>query len=219
MGSVLSVQQHLHILALRRLIEVLKDKNLKCIITFIDFKKAFDSVHRGKMVKILKAYGIPDTIVQAINVMYSNTQAVVLSADGETDAFEILAEVLQLDTLAPYLFILVLDYVMRVAIGNDKGLLGFTVTPRKSRRHPAKVITDLDFADDALAHGFMNLKKIHKALAWKAYNKMRTLKVSPACLLEDQLLSCRRRKYFTAWAEGWTITNLRQDLMAAISDC
>ena len=72
-------------------------------------------------------------IVQAINVMYSNTQAVVLSPDGETDAFEILAGVLQGDTLAPYLFILVLDYVMRVAIGNDEDLLGFTVTPSKSR--------------------------------------------------------------------------------------
>ena len=36
-----------------------------------------------------------------------------------------------------------------------------------------------------------------------------TLEVSPACLLEDQLLACRRRKYITVWgmAEGWTITN------------
>ena len=48
---------------------------------------------------VVKAYGIPDTIVQAINVMYSNTQAVVLSPDGKTDAFEILAGVLQGDTL------------------------------------------------------------------------------------------------------------------------
>ena len=37
---------------------------------------------------------------------------------------------------------------MRVAIGNDEDLLGFTVTPRKSPRHPAKAITDLDFADN-----------------------------------------------------------------------
>ena len=44
-----------HILALRRLIEGIKDKNLECVITFIDFKKAFDSVHRGKMLKILTA--------------------------------------------------------------------------------------------------------------------------------------------------------------------
>ena len=137
-----------HILALRRLIEGIKDKNLECVITFIDFKKAFDSVHRGKMLKILTAYGIPNTIVEAINTMYSSTKAVVLSPDGETEAFEILAGVLQGDTLAPYLFIIVLDYVMRMAIREDKDMLGFTVTPRRSRRHPAEVITDLDFADD-----------------------------------------------------------------------
>ena len=64
--------------------------------TFIDFKKAFDSVHKGKMIKIMQAYGIPDIIVQGINVigMYSNTQAVLLSPDGEPDAFQIHAGVL-----------------------------------------------------------------------------------------------------------------------------
>ena len=46
-----------HILALRRLIEGIKSNNLPAIITFIDFKKAFDTIHRGKMIKILKAYG------------------------------------------------------------------------------------------------------------------------------------------------------------------
>lgn len=37
--------------------------------------------------------------------------------------FEILAGVLQGDTLAPYLFIIVLDYVMRMAVRGDKDLL------------------------------------------------------------------------------------------------
>ena len=44
-----------HILALRRLIEEVKSKNRKASITFVDFRKAFDSVHREKMLKILKA--------------------------------------------------------------------------------------------------------------------------------------------------------------------
>ena len=57
------------ILALRRLIEGIKDKNLSAIITFIDFKKAFDTIHRGKLMKILKTYGIPDRLVRAIEVM------------------------------------------------------------------------------------------------------------------------------------------------------
>ena len=35
-----------------------KSLKLLAVLKFIDFKKAFDSVHRGKMLKILKAYGI-----------------------------------------------------------------------------------------------------------------------------------------------------------------
>ena len=91
-----------HILALRRIIEEVKRNNLKAIITFVDFKKAFDSIHRGKMMKILRAYGIPEVLVNAISVLYEDTKAKVLTPDGETDLFTILAGVLQGDTLAPY---------------------------------------------------------------------------------------------------------------------
>ena len=68
--------------------------------------------------------------------------------DGETDYFDILAGVLQGDTLAPYLFIIVLDYILRQALQGREEELGFTLQPRRSRRHPAITITDLDFADD-----------------------------------------------------------------------
>ena len=89
-----------HILALRRLIEGVRRNNLKCIIIFIDFRKAFDSIHRGRMMTILKAYDIPDNILKAISLMYENTKARVLSPDGETELFDILAGVLQGGTLA-----------------------------------------------------------------------------------------------------------------------
>ena len=137
-----------HILALRRLIENVKRKNLKSVILFVDFSKAFDSVHRGKMLKILKAYGIPDQLVSAIDKLYEGTRAKVISPDGETDYFTILAGVLQGDTLAPYLFAIVVDYVMRKATSGREEEFGFTLHHRKSRRCPAVNITDLDFADD-----------------------------------------------------------------------
>lgn len=136
------------ILALRRIIEGVKANNLKAILTFIDFKKAFDSIHRGKMMRILKAYGIPPNLLRAIEKMYSNTKAKIVTPDGETDMFEITAGVLQGDTLAPFLFIIVLDHALRKAVDGKEEELGFTIQPRRSRRHPKQVITDLDFADD-----------------------------------------------------------------------
>ena len=78
---------------------------------FIDFKKAFDSIHRGILMKILRAYRLPEAIVALIQKMYTGTLAKVITSDGLTDVFGLLAGVLQGDTLAPYLFIIVVDYV------------------------------------------------------------------------------------------------------------
>ena len=50
--------------------------------------------------------------------------------------------------IATYLFIIVLDYALRKAISGREQELGFTLTPRRSRRHPTVVLTDLDYADD-----------------------------------------------------------------------
>jgi hypothetical protein len=137
-----------HILALRRLIEGIKAYNLSAIITFIDFKKAFDTIHRGKMLKILTAYGVPNQLVNAIAKTYENTRAKVISPDGETDLFQILAGVLQGDTLAPYLFVIVLDYALRKAIDGQEEPLGFHLEKRKTRRVGPVTATDFDFADD-----------------------------------------------------------------------
>ena len=81
-------------------------------------------------------------------MMYTNTKAKVVSPDGETEMFDITTVVLQGDTLAPFLFIIVLDYAMRKAMAGKEEELGFTITPRRSRRHPKVVLADLDFADD-----------------------------------------------------------------------
>ena len=113
----------------------------------MDFRKAFDSISREVMFEILPLYGIPSLLVEAIKSLYINTSAIIISPDGETESFDISAGVLQGDTLAPFLFIVVLDYVLRLSLDrmNEKGV---KTKPRQSRRYPAQHLTDLDFADD-----------------------------------------------------------------------
>ena len=104
------------ILTIRRILEGVRAKNLQATLLFVDFTKAFDSIHRGKMEQILLAYGIPKEIVAAITILYRNTKVKVRSPDGDTEYFDIVAGVLQGDTLAPYLLIICLDYVLRASI-------------------------------------------------------------------------------------------------------
>ena len=131
------------ILTIRRILEGVRAKNIQATLLFVNFAKAFDSIHRGKMEQILLAYGLPKETVAAITILYRNTKVKVRSPDGDTEYFEIVAGVLQGDTLAPYLFIICLDYVLRTSIDKIREL-----TKKSSRRYPAKTITDADYADD-----------------------------------------------------------------------
>ena len=61
--------------------------------------------------------------------------------------FDNVAGVLQEDTLAPYLFIICLDYVLRTSTDKIREN-GFELTKNGSRRYPAKTITDASYTDD-----------------------------------------------------------------------
>ena len=88
------------------------------------------------MEQILFAYGLPKETVAAIMMLYRNTKVKVRPSDGDTDYFDIVAGVLQGDTLAPYLFIICLDYVLRTSVVKMKEN-GFQLTQEISRRNHA----------------------------------------------------------------------------------
>ena len=70
----------------------------------------------------------------------------VLSPDGDINFFGIVTEVLQGNTLAPFLFIICLDYVLRMSIVQLTKMVWHW---RKARsKYPAETITDEDYTDD-----------------------------------------------------------------------
>ena len=141
-------------------------KNLEATILFIDFSKAFDSIHRGKMKRILLDYSLPKETATAIMMLYKNTQVKVRSLDGDTDYFDILASVLQRDTLAPYLCIICLDYVLRKSIDLMKEN-SFKLVKERSRRYSTQTITDVDYADD-IANSPTQAESLLHSLEWAA---------------------------------------------------
>ena len=99
------------ILTIRRILEGVKAKNLPLTLLFIDFSKAFDTIYRTKYER--NTFKVPEETVCAIMMTYKNTRSMVCSPDGDTPYFGITTGVLQGDTLAPFLFIICLDYIRR----------------------------------------------------------------------------------------------------------
>ena len=87
------------------------------------------------------AYGIPPIAVSAIAMLYKHSKSMVRSPDGGTQFFEVVTG------LAPYLFILCLDYALR-PYADLNADLGLTLTTARISRYPAKTITDVEYADD-----------------------------------------------------------------------
>lgn len=143
------------VLALRRLIEEISSvKDKKLITVFVDFSKAFDSVDWNYIENILLAYDVPKEIVDAIMSVYYGAQAAV-KVDGVVSSFfDLGVGVLQGDTLAPFLFVIVLDWVLRNALKDETlglNLSSKNVGQKYSRRiNVSKItyLTDLCYADD-----------------------------------------------------------------------
>ena len=112
---------------------------------FVDFRKAFDTLHRSSIPVILSQYNVPNCLISDIIQMYSDTSASVSTKLGPTEWFKTTSGVLQGDTLSPYLLIVLLDYALKKTLQDDVDLV---VRKRNGNRHPDIHIGVLAYADD-----------------------------------------------------------------------
>ena len=90
---------------------------------------------QGPILTLRKYYHYYDTL--------DNTKAMVRSPDGDTNFFDIVAGVLQGDTLAAYMFKICQNYVLQTSIDMMKEN-GFPQIKARNRRYTA----DADFVGD-----------------------------------------------------------------------
>jgi hypothetical protein len=97
-------------------IEKMRDGKIPCIYTFVDFSKAFDSLLWARMWDILEFSGCPPQLVAVIRSLHEHAMiALRLNSDGDlAAAFAQMKGIRQGSGLSPCLFVLVLDFVMRV---------------------------------------------------------------------------------------------------------
>ena len=80
---------------------------------FIDYVKAFDCVDHNKLWEILKEMGIQDHLTCLLRNLYTGQEATVKTAHGKTDWFQIGKGVHKGCLLAPCLFNVYAEYIMR----------------------------------------------------------------------------------------------------------
>ena len=133
------------IATLRIILEQSLEWNSPLYVNFVDYDKAFDSVDRQTLWRLLRHYGVPQKITDIIRNMYEGINCRVVHGQQVTDAFQVKTGVRQGCLLSPFLFLLAIDWVMKTSTQQKRNGIQWTLWDQ---------LDDLDFADDLalLAH-------------------------------------------------------------------
>ena len=146
------------IFSTRQIQEKCIEQNMDLYQCFIDLTKAFDTVNRKMLWKVLKKFGCPDKFIHLIRSLHDDMKATVNSNGSLSEPFAVENGVKQGDVLAPTLFALYFTAVFLVAFkDNTNGVyIRYRTTGKlfNIRRFKANtkvavaLIRDLLYADD-----------------------------------------------------------------------
>ena len=127
------------IATLRIIVDQSIEWNSSLYVNFVDYEKAFDSLDRETLWKMLRHFGVPTKLVNMIKNSYEGMSCRVIHDGQLTKNFEIRTLVSQGCLLSPFLLILAIDWIMK------------SETKEKRNGIQWKILTqldDLDFTDD-----------------------------------------------------------------------
>ena len=127
------------IATLRIIIEQSIEWNSQLYLNFIDYEKAFDSVDRETIWKLLSSYGIPQKIINLIKAAYNGSTSRVIHKGKLSNEFKVVTGVRQGCLMSPFLFLIAIDWIMKKCTTNQRNGIQWT---------PFSQLDDLDFADD-----------------------------------------------------------------------
>ena len=127
------------IFILRNILEQVNEWQATLYINFVDFEKAFDSVHRNGLWTKMSQYGIPQKIINIVKAMYDGFECAIVEEEATSEWFKLTTGVKQGCTMSGFLFLLIIDWVMRRTVKEEGTGLRWKFTSK---------LEDLDFADD-----------------------------------------------------------------------
>ena len=140
----------------RQLAEKAREFRIPLFSVFFDLKKAYDTVNREGLWKLLAKYGMPSKTVRILQALYKDMKAVVEVSGSITDPFDVLNGLRQGCILSCNLFNLFFDAVVAEALKGYEGKVQLKWLPdrslhynRKKLRRTTQVI-ECRFADDMM---------------------------------------------------------------------
>jgi exonuclease III len=101
------------IFVIRQTLQKMWEFNKDVYILFVDFKKAYDSIHRTSLINILREFKFPKKLVKLIEASINGTKIKVKLANMVSQPMEVATGLRQGDALSPILFNLVLEKIVR----------------------------------------------------------------------------------------------------------
>ena len=100
------------ILALRVLTERRRESWQGLLTAYVDLHKAFDSVNRDALWRILSLRGVPPKLINLMSELYSGTESAVRCNDAISNLFPVVTGIRQGCVLAPTLFSACMDWIL-----------------------------------------------------------------------------------------------------------
>ncbi len=198
------------IFSLRILMEKAREFHQPLYVCFIDLRKAYDSVNRDALWSVLQqCYNLPEKLLSIIRAVHDHSTAAIRAYSKTSDEFAVTSGVRQGCVLAPALFNLYFDIVIRMAIDKhcqegrgvhivyhpDAKLVG-----DRRKMTMETLATDLEYADDMalVSSSWSDLEAMIRSLNYQcnamgltiSCKKTKTLAVlpSPSCQQPEPIL-------------------------------
>lgn len=130
------------IFIVRQLMEKFREAKKSMYLVFVDLEKAYDKVPRKVLWEVLNKKGIGSRYIEVVKDMYKDSKTSVRTVGGISEGFGVGIGVHQGSALSPYLFVLVMDELLKgnvrevpwcMLFADDMILIGETLEEVKER--------------------------------------------------------------------------------------